>query len=83
MNTLQIIGGALLLITSVVIIISVTLQEGKTGGMGALTGESSGDTFMDKNKNRTKEAALARVTKYAGIALFALSLGILAINVYM
>lgn len=83
MNTFQIVGGVLLLIVSLIIIGAVVLQESKGNGMSALGGGSSDDSFMDKNKNRTKEAALARTTKYAGIALFVLSLGVLAANVYV
>lgn len=83
MNTFQIAGGVLLLVLSVVIIISVLMQDQPRAGLGSLAGDSTGDTFMDHNKNRTNEAALSRITKYCGFAFFAVALAILAATVYV
>ena len=83
MNTFQIAGGVLLLIISLVIIVSVLMQDQPRAGLGSLAGETTGDTFMDRNKNRTNAAALSRITKFSGFAFFAVALAILAASVYV
>ena len=82
MNTFQIAGGVLLLVISVIIIVSVLMQDPPRAGLGSLAGDSTGDTFMDRNKNRTNAAALSRITKYCGFAFFAVALAIMAVSVY-
>ncbi|MDR1629155.1 MAG: preprotein translocase subunit SecG [Oscillospiraceae bacterium] len=71
----EIILGVLLIIVSVFIVVFVMLQESKQQGLsGAIAGGSS-DTFFGKNKGRTREAKMARLTKYLAIVFFVLVLG--------
>ncbi len=72
MGAFEIILGAVLVLASIIIIGTVTLQETK-GGLGSLYG-GAGDSFFDKNLNRTREATLLRATKFAGICLFAVTI---------
>jgi protein translocase SecG subunit len=82
MGIVEIIGGVLLILVSLVIIVTVTLQESK-GGLGAL-GVESGDSFFDRNsRGRTKDAMLVRATKIAGAALFIITLAVFAAGVYL
>ena len=58
-------------ITSIVIIVSVMMQPSKTDGLSGLIGGTS-ETFFAKNKTKTAESVLARVTVVSGIC-FALT----------
>jgi len=58
------------MISSIALIVSVLLQDEKTQGLGAITGER--DSFFNKSKSRNKEALLQRVTTISE-AIFMLS----------
>ena len=65
----------LLVIISVAMIVTIMLQPSKTDGLNSLlTGNS--DTFFSKNKARTKEVVLARLTMFLGVCFAAVVLGI-------
>lgn len=73
MGAWEIILGILMLLVSVVIIAIILLQQGHRSGVnGAISGGA--DTFLSKNKARTVNAKLARLTKYIAIAFFVLAL---------
>lgn len=73
MTPLQYVLGALLIVSSVMIIIVVLLQESKNAGLsGAIAGGA--DTFFGKNKGRTIEQKLVKVTKVISIMFFVLVL---------
>ena len=81
MNALEIIIGILVILVSLVIIAAVLLQQGRRAGInGAISGGA--DTFLSKNKARTFDAVIARLTKYFAIAFFVLAIvaNILALN---
>ena len=62
MGTLEIVIGAVLLLISLVTIIICMMQEQKPqNATAALTGASN-DSFYDKNRGRTKEARLHKLT---------------------
>ena len=79
MQTLEIIGGVAILVISLITIILCLSQEQKSQDSmtAALTGASA-DSFYGKNEGRTKEAILARITRFMAIALF---VAVLAINI--
>ena len=65
--------GAVLIISAVIIIVTVMLQQSKQQGLsGAIAGGA--DTFFEKNKGRTKEAFLAKITKIVAGVFFVLGL---------
>lgn len=65
--------GGILLAASIFLIIVVLLQESKSAGLsGAISGGA--DTFFGKNKGRTIEAKLEKMTKYVAILFFVLSI---------
>ncbi|MCM8711811.1 preprotein translocase subunit SecG [Clostridium sp. SYSU_GA19001] len=59
-----------LVIISMVLIVSVLLQPSKTSGLSGFIGGGSTDTYYSKNKARTYEAVMARLTVICSI-LFA------------
>ena len=65
--------GAALILAAIVIIITVMLQQSQQQGLsGAIAGGA--DTFFDKNKGRTKEAKLAKITKVLAAVFFVTAL---------
>lgn len=62
----------LMTVISIAIIVVVMMQEGETGGVSAISGGSS-DTFYGKNKGRSKEQILKRVTLILGAAMLVIS----------
>lgn len=77
METLRIILTVIFGLISVGLVILVLMQEGKSAGLGAISGSS--DTYWGKNKGRSKEANLARWTKILAI-LFIVLAAVLNIN---
>ena len=75
MGILEIISGVLLIACSVVITMLVLVQQGNNG-MGALGG---GEMFADMS-SRSTDAKIAQVTKYAGVAFFALAVAVSVVN---
>ncbi len=65
--------GAVLILSAVVIIVTVMLQQSKQQGLsGAIAGGA--DTFFEKNKGRTKEAFLSKITKIVAGVFFVVAL---------
>ncbi len=62
------------IILAVVLIAVVTLQSGKSSGLGAITGNS--ETFMAKNKGASLDAKLTKATKWVAIAFVVLTLAL-------
>ena len=74
MSAIQIISGILLIISCLVIILVVLIQESKDQGMSSAITGSSNDSFFGKNGQKTREAKLARFTKVAAFIFFAATL---------
>ncbi|MCQ2441332.1 MAG: preprotein translocase subunit SecG [Clostridia bacterium] len=73
MNAWEIILGIVIILVSLIIIAVILFQQGHRSGInGAISGGA--DTFLSKNKARTFDATLARVTKYVAILFFVLAL---------
>ena len=65
--------GVLLIVTSLAIIIVVLMQESRSQGLsGAIAGGA--ETFFGKNKGRTIEQKLVKITKACAVVFFVLSL---------
>ena len=61
------------LVLSVVLTIVVLMQEGKDNGIsGALTGSS--DSYWAKNKGRSKDAVIKKVTVFLAVLYFILAI---------
>lgn len=79
MSGIEIVGGVIILICAVIIVVSVMSQEGKAGAMNALSGAND-SSYLGKNKNRSNQALLVRLTKYTGIVFVAVTLGVYLIS---
>ena len=74
MQPIEIILGILILITSILVVVLVLLQEGKQQGLsGAIAGGA--ETFFGKSKGRTMEQKLVKITRVLAIVFFVLTLG--------
>jgi preprotein translocase subunit SecG len=67
----------LLVIISLILIVSVLMQPSKTNGLSGFVGGGTADTYYSKNKAKTYEAIMARITVVTAI-LFALD--VIALN---
>ena len=64
---------------SVAVIAIVMLQSGKSAGLsGAISGAA--DTFLSKNKAKSVDAKLAKMTKWVAIAFMLLTLSLCIIH---
>ncbi|NLA76793.1 MAG: preprotein translocase subunit SecG [Clostridiales bacterium] len=70
----QIVLGVLLIISSILIVVLVLMQQGREAGLsGAIAGGA--ESFFGKNKGRTIEAKLEKITKIVAFGFFFLTLG--------
>jgi len=69
---IRIVIISLLMILSALIIVVILLQPAKQEGVGAISG--SADTFFSKNKGRTREGMLLRLTIIIAVVMFVLVL---------
>ncbi len=73
MGPLAIVLTVIQVISGIVLTVIVLLQSGKTSGLsGAIAGGA--DTFLSKNKAKSWDSKLARVTKYFAIGFMFLTL---------
>ena len=73
MTAVSYVLGAILIVVSILLIIFVLLQESKQQGLsGAIAGGA--DTFFGKNKGRTMEAKLEKLTKILTVVFIVLTL---------
>lgn len=59
-------------ILGIIIVVSVLMQPSKSDALSGLIQGSNNDTFFSRNKSRTKEVMLERVT-IVGMLLFAIN----------
>jgi preprotein translocase subunit SecG len=73
MTTPQLILSIIYFIVAVALVAIVMLQSGKSAGLsGAIAGGA--DTFLSKNKAKSADARLARMTKWVAIVFMVLTL---------
>ena len=73
MGAIRIILSILYILVSVALVILVLMQEGKAQGLGSISGAS--ESYWGKNKGRSMEGMLVKITKV--LAFFFLALTIL------
>ena len=64
----------LMVISSIVLIVSVLMQEGDSDGISALAGGSSSETFFGKNKSTTLQGKLSNITKISATVFVVLAI---------
>lgn len=75
MNIFEIIAGALLILTSIAIIILVMLQDSTEGMSSAVTGDVS-QSYFNSNRGQTREEKLKKFTKICVIVFMVLTLAV-------
>ncbi|TCL59827.1 preprotein translocase subunit SecG [Kineothrix alysoides] len=79
MEILRTILLIIFIIICFALVILVLMQEGKSAGLGAISGAA--ESYWGKNKGRSMEGTLVKVTKYLA-AGFILLAAILNLNVF-
>ena len=75
MTTPQIVLSVIYFIVSLALVAIVMLQSGKSAGLsGAIAGGA--DTFLSKNKAKSADARLAKMTKWVAIVFMVLTLAL-------
>ena len=79
MEALRIVLTIVYIIICIALVVLVLMQEGKSAGLGAISGAA--ETYWGKNKGRSMEGKLVKITEYLAIGFMLLSV-ILNLNVF-
>lgn len=79
MGALRITLTIIFIIVCIALTVLVLMQEGKDQGLGAISGAA--ETYWGKNKGRSMEGKLVKITKYLAIGFMLFSI-ILNLNVF-
>lgn len=71
MEVLRIILTVIFVIVCIALSAIVLLQEGKSAGLGAINGAA--DTYWGKNKGRSMEGFLVKLTRILAVVFFLLA----------
>lgn len=63
-----------LIVISIILAVIVMMQEGKGGGLTSSISGGGADTYWSKNKGKSKEAVLRKVTIVLGVIYMLLAL---------
>ena len=79
LTVLRIIIQIIFILLCIALTALVLMQEGKSAGLGAISGAA--ETYWGKNKGRSMEGKLVKITKYLAIGFMVLTV-ILNLNVF-
>lgn len=79
MGALKIILTVIYIIVCVSLVVLVLMQEGKSAGLGTISGAA--ETYWGKNKGRSMEGLLVKLTTVMAISFILLS-AILNLNIF-
>lgn len=79
MGALRIALTVIFIIVCVSLVVLVLMQEGKAAGLGAISGAA--ESYWGKNKARSMEGLLVRITKILAFSFIVLAL-VLNLNVF-
>lgn len=71
MGVLRIVLQVIFILVCIALSAIVLMQEGKTQGLGAIGGVA--ESYWGKNKGRSMEGALVKITKYLVIAFIVIA----------
>ena len=72
MAALKIVIQILFILICIALTVLVLMQEGKSAGLGAISGAA--ETYWGKNKGRSMEGKLVKITKYLAIGFMLFSI---------
>lgn len=78
-GVLKIILTIVFIILCVALVVLVLMQEGKSAGLGAISGAA--ETYWGKNKGRSMEGLLVKITKVLAV-LFMIGAVVLNLDIY-
>ena len=79
MAVLKTVLTVVFVLISLALTVIILLQEGKSAGLGAISGSS--DTYWSKNKGRSLEGLLVKLTRVA-VILFVLLAAVLDLGIW-
>ena len=71
---MSIVISILTVLASIVLIVSVLMQEGDSDGISALAGGSGSETFFGKNKSTSLQGKLSNITKISATVFVVLAI---------
>ncbi|MCR5460037.1 MAG: preprotein translocase subunit SecG [Acetatifactor sp.] len=74
MGAIRIILSILYILVSVALVILVLMQEGKAQGLGSISGAA--ESYWGKNKGRSMEGMLVKITKILAVFFLALTVAL-------
>lgn len=72
MGVLKVVLTVLFIIICIALVVLVLMQEGKSAGLGAISGAA--ETYWGKNKGRSMEGNLVKGTIALAVAFFVLAI---------
>ena len=74
MTTPELVCSIIYFIVALALIAIVMLQSGKSAGLSGAIGGGNNETFLSKNKAKSADARLARMTKWVAVVFMVLTL---------
>lgn len=71
MGAFRIVLTVIFIIVCIALTALVLMQEGKSAGLGAISGAA--ESYWGKNKGRSMEGTLVKITKYLAIAFIVIA----------
>lgn len=78
MATLKVILSVVFILICIALTIIVLMQEGKSAGLGAISGAA--ETYWGKNKGRSMEGALEKITRALVIGFIVIAIVMIPIS---
>lgn len=79
MGALRIVLTVIFILVCIALTVSVLMQEGKSAGLGTISGAA--ESYWGKNKGRSMEGLLSKITRVLAI-LFIVLAAVLNLNVF-
>ena len=79
MEALRIVINIIFILVCVALTVLVLMQEGKSAGLGSISGAS--ETYWGRNKGRSMEGMLVKITKILAVFFMLLAV-VLNLNVF-
>ena len=79
MEALRVVINIIFILVCVALTVLVLMQEGKSAGLGSISGAA--ETYWGRNKGRSMEAMLVKITKILAVFFMLLAV-VLNLNVF-
>ena len=79
MEALRVVINIIFILVCVALTVLVLMQEGKSAGLGSISGAA--ETYWGRNKGRSMEGMLVKITKILAVFLMLLA-AVLNLNVF-